>query len=412
MSKDYLSLFATIASLFLATCSVSPESKTVEGGGLNLEDVIVMNAGMWGYHDFSTRVQICYRRSDGTQLPSLPFFVDSYVKGPISASEGFVLVRRKVEIQPGQLGERTSAPNEYIEGPVGYVNLAGQQMIPFQYKWAGNFHQGRAVAATEKGTGLIDKAGNWIVPPGKYHWICSGSEGRWAFQKKDEDGKWGFLNLHGKQVIPPRFKPPTRLGFNVPMFSEGLAVVTDENDRIIAIDMNGNTQFAFPEKTNNAHPFSEGLALFSIYLPGEDVPYKIGFISTTGHVMIPADDRAAWDFSEGLAPASFNAKVGFRPSHHEYHKDDKWGYIDATGKIRIPFQFTQVGKFSNGLAAVMLDGKWGYINKAGEMVIPCQFQWAADFNRGIAQIWHNGEICFINDQGHFIARSGVEWAIF
>ena len=264
------SLFAMVVSLFLAACSAPPESKTSDkggglGGGLNLTDVLVINSRMVGYSDFSTCVQHYYRRTDGTEIPGFPFLGDGS-EGLMSASEGLIVVRRKVEIQPGQLGEYTKYPGEYIQGPSGYVNLAGQQVIPFQYKWAYDFSQGRAAVRVEAGYGLIDTAGNWFVPPGKYVCLGSYSDGRAPFQKEGElysdDAKWGFLDLNGKEAIPPRFKNAKGWGPDAPVFRGGLAVVKDENDRTIAIDVNGNTQFAFPDKTVEAHPFSDGLALF------------------------------------------------------------------------------------------------------------------------------------------------------
>jgi len=351
--------------------------------------------------------------------------------GLILESEGLIPVYRKLEIPPEQQAEMkkslavTSTSTIYRRGPGGYVNRFGQQVIPFQFKSVCSFHQGRAVASTEDGEGLIDTAGNWVVPPGKYVWIdySDGPEDRWPFLKSGQwgsrDSKWGFLDSNGNEVIPPRFKYPSRGDAYTPIFSEGLAVVADENDRFVAIDLNGNIEFAFPENAYEVRPFSNGLALVSIerdrYIVGGKYTEggKYGFISTTGEMAIPAKYQQASDFSEGLAPVSLNSEVEFRPPHHEFYPDDKWGYIDTTGKVQIPFKFTQVGKFSNGLAPVMMLGKgWGYINKAGKIVIPYQFEWADDFDHGIAKVWHGGKECFIDTSGKIIVRTENEWAIF
>ena len=109
---------------------------------------------------------------------------------------------------------------------------------------------------------------------------------------------------------------------------------------------------------------------------------------------------------------SLNAQWWLRPAHKEYDENDKWGYVNTSGKVQIPFKYTSVGKFSCGLAPVMLDGKWGYINKTGKIVIPCQFGYDYDFDRGIAQVWDNGKECFINDSGRIIVRTPADAVTF
>lgn len=63
-------------------------------------------------------------------------------------------------------------------------------------------------------------------------------------------------------------------------------------------------------------------------------------------VVIPAKYYLAENFSEGLAAVKINGK---------------WGFIDKTGKMVIPATFSGAKDFSEGLAAVEINGKWGYI---------------------------------------------------
>ena len=55
-------------------------------------------------------------------------------------------------------------------------------------------------------------------------------------------------------------------------------------------------------------------------------------------------------FSEGLADVRLNGK---------------WGFIDKSGKVVIPFKYDDALPFSEGFAVVELDGKDGYIDKNG-----------------------------------------------
>jgi hypothetical protein len=50
--------------------------------------------------------------------------------------------------------------------------------------------------------------------------------------------------------------------------------------------------------------------------------------------------------------------------------DNKWGYIDKSGKEIIPLRYDDGRIFMDGLAAVKLNNKWGFIDKTGKEVVP------------------------------------------
>jgi hypothetical protein len=96
------------------------------------------------------------------------------------------------------------------------------------------------------------------------------------------------------------------------------------------------------------------------------------FSARTGETLITNEKYAsALPFSDGLAavgivrePSAGNIPGGF-------HNDFLWGYIDKTGEVIIPFEYSSVSMFYDGMAAAAgQDGKWGVINKSGEIIIP------------------------------------------
>ncbi|MCB1024721.1 MAG: WG repeat-containing protein, partial [Acidobacteria bacterium] len=75
---------------------------------------------------------------------------------------------------------------------------------------------------------------------------------------------------------------------------------------------------------------------------------KLDHISVRKNLTLPV--------SEGLA-AVFDGK--------------RWGYIDKSGKVVIPFRFNWAREFSEGLAEVIVDVyKTAFIDKSGNYVIP------------------------------------------
>ncbi len=117
---------------------------------------------------------------------------------------------------------------------------------------------------------------------------------------------------------------------------------------------------------------------------------RFGYIDRTGKIIIPAQFERAEDFSEGLAIV----KVG-----------ERFGCIDKTGKLVIPARFNFISKFKNGLAVAHTDGdapKIGYIDRTGKLVIPARFDEAHEFSEGLAAVSVDRKFGYINSQGKVI----------
>lgn len=67
----------------------------------------------------------------------------------------------------------------------------------------------------------------------------------------------------------------------------------------------------------------------------------------------------------------------------------------------IAARFQDAGDFSEGLAAVKIEGKWGYVDKDGQMVIPPAFERASDFREGLSWVDQHGKCGFIDRSGAF-----------
>jgi hypothetical protein len=141
--------------------------------------------------------------------------------------------------------------------------------------------------------------------------------------------------------------------------------------------------------------------------PQDDVLYpivqglKTGFINREGKVVIAPqfdgqsiNEYAKRSFSPGLIPVA---------------KDQKWGYVDSHGVMKIPFQFDRAEPFSEGLAVVRLthqrnglyESKAGYVDESGKFRIEAKFDGAWPFSEGLAAVSVGSKYGFIDKTGQF-----------
>jgi hypothetical protein len=118
-----------------------------------------------------------------------------------------------------------------------------------------------------------------------------------------------------------------------------------------------------------------------------------GFIDKTGKVIIPPQFTDVHEFSDGLALVRGR---------------DFFGYIDQTGRHVIDLNPAFSGAhemFSEGLAAFSNQyGKWGYMDKTGKVAIEPQFEMAYSFSEGMARVKQYGKYTFIDKMGKIIAE--------
>jgi hypothetical protein len=237
----------------------------------------------------------------------------------------------------------------------GYIDRSGTFVIPPEFEDAGPFLEGRAVVRIrgESLWGIIDRSGEWVVTPRypAFSQATNYSEGMACVSKrianKPEPGEseflWGYIDKSGKQVIDFSFESASS-------FKKGIAVVSTK-EGYGYIDPSG--KFVIPPKFRLAWEFSEGLARVTVETG------QMAFIDRSGQLVFSVPDGGWADpFSEGFANVRIRGTDG----------EDRWGYIDQTGKFAIPPEFRMAEPFRHGLAAATRGIETGYINKMGHFV--------------------------------------------
>lgn len=218
-----------------------------------------------------------------------------------------------------------------------------------------------------------------IEPQFKYASVFS--DGLAAVCVGNEDCKWGYIDKNGKFVINPRFNDANRFenGFaNIKIKIDGVVsrAILRKNEEFIVFDSTEKEYLIriYQDGTTDAD-IAEGLLPHSIMENGDR---RIGFIDTTGKLQIERKYSEVQRFSEGLAAVKFSKK------------EDLWGFIDSRGKVIIDPQFQYVDNFKEGLAVFRIgkykEGTYGYIDKNGKIVVPPKFKHAIDFSDGLAAV--------------------------
>ncbi|MGZ5243383.1 MAG: WG repeat-containing protein [Bacteroidia bacterium] len=282
-----------------------------------------------------------------------------------------------------------------INGKWGYINTGGKMVIKNRFDKAYTFYNGYA---------LVNEKAKWIVINTKGKTIWRFNEGNLEIDEFSEgiatgktiDGHFYIIPFKGilKQFslqeyteLQPfnnglaRVKKGGKFGFIDTSGHLKLPCIYDAaanfKDTITSVEV-GGFYHIINKKGENIEPlphiydvvsFNRGIAVlptpfqYTVYRSGgtqmkSDLQYGDNLVTT--HV---------YPFSEDIALFwSQSIMDGFR-----------FGYVLPDGKLLNPYRYEWARDFSNGLAAVKLNGQYGYINRTGEMVIDAIYDNALNF---------------------------------
>lgn len=241
----------------------------------------------------------------------------------------------------------------------GYIDKNGTQITPFKYvKVWYVFDEMAGFQDINRGYGFINKSGREIVNP-IYDDISSFSEGLAPVKL---NGKWGFVNKDGDVAISFLFDKAKQ-------FHCGLSLVAN-NGKYGFVNQLGN--LIIPYTFEEADDFYENRSR---------VKYKgkWGFIDNSGDLIIKHKFIDADNFNEGFASVQFGGIF-------DAFSKKTWGYINKNGEQVFQDKFEHTHGFSEGYAAVKLNDRWGFINDKGIIRIPCNYNYAVGFHNGLARI--------------------------
>lgn len=242
---------------------------------------------------------------------------------------------------------------EFGYGPVLIFDTTGKSVMPMVYGMTGLLACQKRITYGHYQYGMLNFCRDTIMP---FEFTNARllKEGFCIASKPIGTGRnnlYGLYDLKGKQVLPHVFE-------NIDDFYCGRAIVK-KNGKYGLIDESGKELF-YTEYGRIDRFYNDNAIVYTSHKNGE---IKIGIIDRSGHEVVPAIyqwlDRV-YSFSEGMAAMA---------------QKRKYGFVDTSGKVVIPFKYDKVESFKNGIAKIWVGWQHvGYINSKGEEVIPSDFE--------------------------------------
>lgn len=278
---------------------------------------------------------------------------------------------------------------------MGFINTEGKNVITAKYDAATNFNEGFASVLEDEDWGVINTKGEMVIEAKYPTWLVFHDGLAKIKFERGLFSTYGFINTKGDTVIYPKFE-------KLSDFSNGLCMASKDGDTYGYIDTKGNwviqpgRQIGSVIKINKEYVFSD--KDFSEGLVAVAEKEKYGVIDKTGTIVIPAKFSMIGKFKNGLAPAKTDSLYGYintkgnwiiKPKYINAEPfsnglaavsrgsvlDQKWGFIDALGKVTVPLtlagglSFTDPFLFLQGVAAAYITpGVWGYVNRQGKIL--------------------------------------------
>lgn len=300
-------------------------------------------------------------------------------------------------------------------GKWGFINSEGKTVIECNYDDALPFSEGLAPVLLDTLWGFIDTLGILVIKP-DYKSIHGFSDGL-ALSTIYKDSKYyhRFINKNGKTVLQTEYKRQDN-------FNSGLALVK-KDDEICFIDKDGEIVI------NTGYPYGSGFSGGIAHLwSGSHTKY----IDTNGQEIFSYSGRGHGDFSEGFAHINDNdsdfyinrkGQIAIKlPKSGKQYREFSNGlaevydfddtrlssFIDTTGKEIMPFKYSIISDFNEGLAPFIDSlSLIGFINKKGEVEIKSQYE-DVDFKGyrdGLCRVKKDRQWGYINHSGEFVWKS-------
>lgn len=280
--------------------------------------------------------------------------------------------------------------------------------------------------------GLADEKGEIIVKP-KYNYIdFSYGEPNPNLFAVFDNGKWGVIDVEGKEIIPIQF-------WRVNIFPNVIIVGDTPEDKSALYNTSGKLLLpAEFDAIDYVKPYQEKWQnMLLIYQNGKvgiydiiqekiilPLEYEIQSISVSNSdadvFALAKDGKLALFDTQGKQVTDFKYQEygGGTIRSEGYAKvqdlNGLWGIVDKNGKELVPCKYKGMGLSvcNQRIAFQGNNGKWGYLNVTnGEEIVQPEYDRARDFSDGFGEVEKNRKVGFVDVNGKVVVPVEYEGAL-
>ena len=303
-------------------------------------------------------------------------------------------------------------------------SLTNRVLLPAKYDYIAHYHNHYAIVKDAENYGVIDQNGEEIIPVHyqKIQWL---PEGGYRIQKNDLFGLW---DTELEEVLPAVFHD-----LNV----TGSYIIVNNGSFDGLIDWQGNIllPFIFDEirfesnvygspQINNQRirvvqknhvgirdinnqviiPFSQGFKEIDFW--SDTIWYLENEYGKKGLMNENMDTLIPFGKYEELQKIQAN-RIAAR-------KEDKYGYLDQSLNVVIPFMYDKALSFYGDIATCKWDGHWGVINQNNDPIIPFEYDAPISFHNNCAKIYRKdlSKWALVNAAGQLLTKFVYDEIIF
>ncbi len=218
--------------------------------------------------------------------------------------------------------------------------------------------------------GVLNKNEEWIVRS-EFHEV--NSIGGLIIGRR---GKGYTVFYEGNPLYKTISKPITEIGNHILIEGDSmrLGLMTEYGEVVI-------------------QPWYDAIRRWSDYYELKHGQY-IELINNQGTVIIPYHEQ-------------YQEIGGYGEGYFVVRKEDRWGFVDQKGRLRISNRYDEAAPFNEDLAPVVLRGKWGFIDKEEKIVIQPYYEWVSGFSNGRSVVRQEGKYGLLDKNGEAVLE--LKW---